>query len=257
MAWKRREVEGLIRPVPERELSQWRERTAGAPSFATALKQKERLAVISEVKRASPSAGVIAQGISAVEQAEKYASAGADALSILTDTKYFSGSLEDLKTVTAHLARNRAVPCLRKDFMVHPIQIIEALEAGARAILLIVRALSDDEMRRLFDAANAAGMDTLFEVHEEREVERALRIDGIRILGVNNRDLARFKTDLAFSETIIPQLPAHLIKVSESGIHQPDDARRVRQAGADAILVGEALMRAADPGALLQQLASA
>jgi len=257
MAWKRKEIEGRIRSVPENELNLWAERTAHAPRFATALKQKDRLAVIAEVKRASPSAGIIAEGISAVEQAEKYAAAGANALSILTDTKFFSGTLNDLRQVTLHLARQQAVPCLRKDFMVHPIQIIEALDAGARAILIIVRALEDDEMRRLFDAATAAGLDVLFEVHEEREVERALRIDGLKILGVNNRDLARFKTDLAFSESIIPQLPEHLIKVSESGIHTVDDARRARQAGADAILVGEALMRASDPGVLLQQLATA
>jgi indole-3-glycerol phosphate synthase len=257
MAWKRREIEARIRQVSQKELSRWQELTRGATSFSAALKQTDRLAVISEVKRSSPSAGIIAEGISAIEQAEKYVRGGADALSILTDTRYFSGTLEDLRSVTAHLKNLRPVPCLRKDFMVHPIQIIEALEAGARAILIIVRALSDDEIQRLFEAATTAGLDTLFEVHEEREVERALRIDGIRILGVNNRDLARFKTDLAFSETILPQLPEEIIKVSESGIHQPDDARRVRQAGADAILVGEALMRAADPGAFLQELAHA
>ncbi len=257
IAWKRREIADRLRPVPEKELVRWQQQTAGAPSFAAALKHADRLAVISEVKRSSPSAGAIAQNASAIDQARKYASGGADALSILTDTKYFSGTLDDLAQVTADLAQsqNRPVPCLRKDFMVHPVQIIEALEAGARAILIIVRALSDDEIARLFDAANLAGLDTLFEVHEEREVERALRLDHIKILGVNNRDLARFQTDLAFSEKIIPQLPANLIKISESGIYTADDARRARQAGADAILVGEALMRAPDPAALLQQLA--
>lgn len=253
IAWKRREIEARLRPVSEKELTHWQEQTKGAPRFAAALRHAGRLAVISEIKRSSPSAGPIAEGISAVEQASTYAAAGADALSVLTDQKYFSGSLEDLRAVTRHLAGERVVPCLRKDFMVHPVQIIEALEAGARAILLIVRALSDDEMRRLFEAASLAGLDALFEVHEEREVERALRLD-IRILGVNNRDLAKFRTDLAFSEAILPQLPEDLIKVSESGIQTPEDARRVRAAGADAILVGEALMRATDPGALLEQL---
>lgn len=257
IAWKRREIEDRIRTVPEKELSRWAEATRGAPRFADALTQSGRLAVISEVKRSSPSAGVIAEGISAVAQADKYAAAGADALSILTDRKYFSGTLDDLQEVTAHLGKSRRVPCLRKDFMVHPIQVIEALEAGARAILIIVRALSDEEIKRLFDAASLAGLDTLFEVHEEREVERALRVEGLRVLGINNRDLASFKTDLAFSEQIIPQLPGHLVKVSESGIQRGDDARRVRQAGADAILVGEALMRAADPTALLRELATA
>lgn len=256
MAWKRREIAEIIRPVSDREFIRWEEQTRGAPSFADALKHPDRLAIISEVKRRSPSAGFIAEGASAVDQARKYADGGADALSILTDQNYFSGTLDDLRQITGELSREkRAIPCLRKDFMVDPVQILEALEAGARAILLIVRALSDDEMARLFNAATLAGLDTLFEVHEEREVERALRLDGIRILGVNNRDLVRFKTDLAFSENIIPQLPDHLVKISESGILTAEDARRVRQAGADAVLVGEALMRAKDPGALLQQLA--
>lgn len=256
IAWKRREIEDRIRPVAESEFSRWQEKTKDAPRFADFLRKENQLAIIAEIKRGSPSAGMIADGISAVEQAEKYAAAGADALSILTDAKYFSGSLDDLKNVTAHLANGRPIPCLRKDFMVHPIQVIEALEVGARAILVIVRALSDDEMKRIFEAASLAGLDVLVEVHEEREVERALRLDGIKILGVNNRDLAQFKTDLAFSEEIIPQLPDHLVKISESGIHSAADARRVRAAGADAVLVGEALMRAADPSILLREIAN-
>ncbi|HLS28267.1 MAG TPA: indole-3-glycerol phosphate synthase TrpC [Opitutales bacterium] len=256
IAWKRREIEDRIRPVAESEFSRWQEKTKDAPRFADFLRKENQLAIIAEIKRGSPSAGMIADGISAVEQAEKYAAAGADALSILTDAKYFSGSLDDLKNVTAHLANGRPIPCLRKDFMVHPIQVIEALEVGARAILVIVRALSDDEMKRIFEAASLAGLDILVEVHEEREVERALRLDGIKILGVNNRDLAQFKTDLAFSEKIIPQLPDHLVKISESGIHSAADARRVRAAGADAVLVGEALMRAADPSILLREIAN-
>ncbi len=254
IAWKRREIESRIRPVSDAELSRWGDRTPAHPGLAEALKKESGLGIIAEIKRSSPSAGKIAEGISATDQADKYVAAGADALSVLTDQKYFSGSLDDLKAVTDRLAAQRPVPCLRKDFMVHPVQIIEALEAGARAILLIVRALTDDDMKRLFDAACLSGMDTLFEVHEEREVERALRIDGLRILGVNNRDLARFQTDLAFSERILPQLPEDLVKISESGIHTAADARRVKAAGADAILVGEALMRAADPGTLLQEL---
>jgi indole-3-glycerol phosphate synthase len=256
IAWKRREIQDRIRPVSESELSRWDARLTGAPRFSSALKKENRLAVISEIKRSSPSAGAIAAGVSAVAQADKYVEAGADAFSVLTDQKYFSGTLDDLKEVTAFLASQRPIPCLRKDFMIHPVQVIEALEANARAILIIVRALTNEEIKRLFDAANLAGLDTLFEVHDEAEVERALRFD-LSILGVNNRDLARFQTDLAFSETIIPQLPSHLIKVSESGIHTPEDAHRVRAAGADAILVGEALMRAADPGILLRKMTQA
>ena len=139
------------------------------------------------------------------------------------------------------------MPCLRKDFMVHPIQILEAVESGASAILIIVRALDDEEIKILFDAATQAGLDSLFEVHSEPEIERALKA-GARIIGVNNRDLTVFKTDLAFSEQLIPQIPGDVIRVSESGIFNGEDAARVRAAGADAILVGEALMRARLPG---------
>ena len=257
MAWKRREIEGRLRPVTDRELNRWGETASSRPGFAKALRQPDRLAVIAEIKRRSPSAGAIAAEAGAARQAQRYLEAGAGALSVLTDKKYFDGSLDDLREVTAFLdGANRVLPCLRKDFMVHPVQIIEALEAGARAILIIVRALQDDEIARLFDAATAAGLDTLFEVHEEREVERALNA-GARVIGVNNRDLARFTTDLAFTEAILPQLPDDIIKVSESGIATSADARRARSAGADAILVGESLMRAEDPAALLESLATA
>jgi indole-3-glycerol phosphate synthase len=142
------------------------------------------------------------------------------------------------------------VPCLRKDFMVHPIQVRQAREAGASAILIIVRALDDREITALFDAAQAAGLDSLFEVHNEADLSRAAG-HGARIIGVNNRDLAVFKTDLALSERLIPQFPKDVTAVSESGIFTGADAARVRAAGAHAVLVGEALMRSPDPGALV------
>jgi len=177
--------------------------------------------------------------------------AGADALSILTDKKYFGGTLADLEEATA-LFRSEppAVPCLRKDFMVHPVQVLQAREAGASAILIIVRALEEAEIAALFAAAQAAGLDALFEVHNEAEAKRAVA-HGAKILGVNNRDLAVFKTDLALSERLIPQFPRDVIAVSESGIVTGADAARARQAGAHAVLVGEALMKAKDPAALI------
>jgi indole-3-glycerol phosphate synthase len=140
--------------------------------------------------------------------------------------------------------------------MVHPLQIIEAAEAGARAILIIVRALKDEDIKLLYESAQLAGLDSLFEIHEERELERALR-HGAHLIGVNNRNLATFQTDLAFSEQIIPQIPSSAFAVSESGIHTPEDAARVRAAGARAILVGEALMKAEDPEKLLKELSEA
>ena len=256
MAWKRREVAPLLRDVPDAELAAFS--ATRPPSFARGLGRADgQLAIIAEIKRRSPSAGDIKAGANALDQAKRYQAAGADALSVLTDEKFFGGSLTDLEDVTAHFRGSApAIPCLRKDFMVHPVQVVQACEAGASAILIIVRALTDDEIRPLATAAKIAGLDALFEVHHEADLARAVR-HGAKIIGVNNRDLAIFKTDLALSERLIPQFPRDVIAVSESGIHTAADAARVRAAGAHAVLVGEALMRASDPAALAAQLRSA
>jgi indole-3-glycerol phosphate synthase len=258
MAWKRREVAPLARPVPLDELRARDAALPRPPAFAAALRPADgRLAVIAEIKRRSPSAGAIAEGVSATSQAIRYRTAGAAALSVLTDSRYFGGSLEDLATVTSLFRTTPpAIPCLRKDFMVHPIQVLQAREAGASAILLIVRALNDAELTELFAASRAAGLEALFEIHNEDERDRALA-HGARIVGVNNRDLARFQTDLSLSERLLPTLPRDVIAVSESGIHRPADAARVRAAGAHAILCGEALMTAPDTDALLASFRSA
>lgn len=231
-------------------------RAAGAaprPGFLDALAQAPGgFGVIAEIKRRSPSAGAIAPTATALDQALTYRHAGADCLSILTDTEHFGGSLADLADVTRHFATQPpALPCLRKDFFVHTRQIEEAARAGASAILLIVRALDDAALRDLHAAAGAAGLDALFEVHTEEEIDRAAAA-GARLIGVNNRDLAVFRTDLALTERLLPRVPPGILRVSESGIWTGADAQRVRAAGAQAILVGEALMRAPDPAALLR-----
>jgi indole-3-glycerol phosphate synthase len=254
LAHKRREIAPRARPVTRAELARSAAGQPQPPSFAGALRRPDgRLAVIAEIKRRSPSAGEIKAGASAAGQARAYQAAGADALSVLTDEKYFGGSLDDLREVV-DLFRQMppARPCLRKDFMVHPVQVLEARLAGASAVLLIVRALADGELADLAAAAEAAGLDALYEVHDEAEVDRALR-QGARIIGVNNRDLARFQTDLALSERLIPRLPRDVIAVSESGIFTGADAARVRAAGAHAVLVGEALMKAPDPAGLIHE----
>ena len=258
MAWKRREIAPFLRPVPESELSQLDARLPRPPAFAAALRRPDdRLAVIAEIKRRSPSAGDIKAGASSVDLARRYQAAGADALSVLTDEKYFGGTLEDLRGVTTYFqATAPAIPCLRKDFMVHPIQVLKARGAGASAILIIVRALTDEEITVLAAAAAAAGLDVLYEIHNEAEIARAVR-HGAKVIGVNNRDLAIFKTDLALSERLIPLFPRDVIAVSESGIATAADAARVHAAGAHAVLVGEALMRAPDPGALVAGFRSA
>lgn len=254
MAWKRQEIASRVRPISEGDLARLNASLPQPPSFAQALRRPDRLlGVIAEIKRRSPSAGAIKEGIAATDQATRYQAAGASALSVLTDTKFFGGTLDDLKGVTALFGREPpALPCLRKDFMVHPLQIAEAREAGASAILIIVRALTDDEIRLLHNAAVAAGLDALFEIHNEAEIERAVRHDA-KIIGVNNRDLAIFKTDLGLSEKLIPKFPKNVIAVSESGIFTGADAARVRAAGAHAVLVGEALMKALDPAALVRE----
>ncbi len=252
MTWKRREIAAAIRPVSLDELRALDASLPPVPSFARALRRPDgALGVIAEIKRRSPSAGDIAAGISSVGQALRYRQAGASALSILTDEKYFGGTLDDLASVTARFRSDGpALPCLRKDFMVHPIQVRDARQAGASAILIIVRALDDQEIATLFAAAEAAGLDALFEIHTEPELARAVH-HGARIVGVNNRDLAIFKTDLGLSERLIPLFPPGVVAVSESGIFTGADARRVQAAGAHAILCGEALMRALNPAAVI------
>jgi len=252
MAWKRREIAPLVRDVSSGELAAAGRLEPRPPSFAAALRRTDgQLAVIAEIKRRSPSAGEIRAGASAVEQARRYRAAGADALSILTDEKYFGGTLDDLTGVVAEFhTQPPARPCLRKDFMVHPAQVLQARQAGASAILIIVRALSDAEIAALAAAATTAQLDALFEIHDESDFARACA-HGARIIGVNNRDLAIFQTDLALSERLIPLFPRGMIAVSESGIASGADARRVHAAGAHAVLVGEALMKAPDPAALI------
>jgi len=256
MEWKRREIAPLIRPISDRELERLAKRPDATPFLLSkVLKQnRKRLSVIAEIKRRSPSAGVIAEGISAEEQAIKYVNGEADALSVLTDEKFFGGHIKDLWEVVELLVQhNRQIPCLRKDFMVHPVQIVEAVEAGASVILIIVRALNDDEIKVLQDSATTVGLDCLFEIHTEAELERALKFNP-KILGVNNRDLSKFTTDLAITETLFPMIPKGIFKVSESGIFDLEDAGRARDAGADAVLIGQALMEHEDPEEFIQSL---
>ena len=266
MAHKRREIAPLLRPVSDAELARAGAAAPRPPAFARALVRADgRLAVIAEIKRRSPSAGDIKPGISAGCQARRYQAAGAEALSVLTDRRYFDGTLDDLRAVTAGVRSASPfpegpaadpLPCLRKDFMVHPVQVLEARAAGASAILIIVRALADDEISALLAAAAAAGLDALCEIHDEADLERAVR-HGAKLVGVNNRDLTVFRTDLAISERLIPQLPRDVVAVSESGITTGAEAARARAAGARAVLVGEALMRAPDPAALIAAIHAA
>jgi len=254
MAWKRQEIQDRIRPVKERELARFQDLNRGQPTFLKALAGTDQLSIIGEIKRKSPSAGDIAKLADSIDQARRYINAEVDAISVLTDERYFSGKISDLWDVTDFIrVHNRPTPCLRKDFMVHPIQILEACEAGARAILIIVRTLEDDEIQQLHDAANLAGLDSLFEIHKPAELERALKFDP-KIVGVNNRDLTKFVTDLQISCDLIPQIPDEIVPISESGIQELEDASRVKEAGAQAVLIGETLMRSSDPEGFIKAI---
>ena len=201
----------------------------------------QTLALIAEVKRASPSAGLIAPNFDPVVVATRYQAAGANAISVLTDEPFFQGHLDHLRAVRAAVD----LPILRKDFVLDEVQVYEAAAVGADAVLLIVAALSQDELVHLLDVATSCQLDTLVEVHTLAELDRALDTDA-RIIGINNRDLTTFKVDLAVTEALSEDVPPGVLLVSESGIRTADDSRRLRSCGADAILVGEALMRSDD-----------
>ena len=208
--------------------------------------------IIAEVKRATPSKGVLRDDIDAPALASAYAENGAAAISVLTNGPFFQGSLEDMASVYGAV-RPRGVPVLRKDFLFDPYQVVEARAHGADAVLLIVAMLSPALMSELMDAARHLWMQCLVEVHTEGELETAVE-SGADIVGINNRDLHTFVTDLAVTERLAPKLPPDRIVVSESGIGSRDDVARVARAGAHAILVGEALVTSDDPGARLREL---
>ncbi len=209
--------------------------------------------VIAEVKRATPSKGVLRDDIDAAALASTYADNGAAAISVLTNGPFFQGSLEDMESVHGAV-RPRQVPVLRKDFLFDPYQVVEARAHGADAVLLIVAMLPSSLMSELMDAARQLWMQCLVEVHTEDELETAIE-SGAEIVGINNRDLHTFVTDLEVTERLAPKLPPDRIVVSESGISSRGDVERVARAGAHAILVGEALVTSDDPGARLRELA--
>jgi indole-3-glycerol phosphate synthase len=238
------ELERAARLVPPaRSLAAALARPAGAEALP--------VRVLAEVKRASPSAGPIAPGADPVAVARAYEAAGAAAVSMLTDKKFFDGDLAFLAAARPLLS----IPLLRKDFMIDAYQVAQARAAGADAILLIVAALDDAELRGLHETATAFGMDALVEVHDEREAERAVAA-GARLIGVNHRDLRTFQMDLGLTGRLAPAMPAGTVLVAESGIRTPADVAMLAAAGAHAILVGETLMRAPSPGDELRRLAS-
>lgn len=231
------------------ELERAAANASSVPSFSDAL-GGAHVAVIAEVKRRSPSKGEINSALSAADQARAYAAGGAAAVSVLTEPAHFGGELGDLER-----ARTAGVPLLRKDFHVDEVQLLEARAFGASAALLIVRALAPEALPRLARFAAGIGLDVLVEVHDERDLERALAL-GDGIIGVNNRDLETLAIDPAVGDRLLPRIPRSCIAVAESGVREAGDVARAAAAGADAVLVGSVLSAAGDPTAAVRALAS-
>jgi len=254
LAGKREEVAARRQALPAAELRARARDLPPARDFCGALRRPPGapLRAIAEIKKASPSAGVIRPDFDVAALARGYHGGGAAALSILTDGPFFQGLLAHLE-----LARGAApLPLLRKDFLVDAYQLWEARVAGADAALLIVRALGPEDLKRFLDTTAEAGLQALVEVHDAAEVERAVRA-GATCIGINNRDLQTFRTSLQVSLGLRPLVPPDRVVVSESGLASPEDLRQVAAAGVDAVLVGEVLLRAPDPGAHLAWLLAA
>ena len=210
---------------------------------------REHLCVIAEIKRKSPSKGVLHEGLDASVIAAKYEQGGASCLSVLTDEQFFGGSIEDLQVARS----NTSLPTIRKDFTVSEFDVVDARLMGADCVLLIAAALDDDELARFFALATHIGLDVLIETHDEHELERAL-IVGASIVGVNQRDLITFEVDHARAERMASLIPPTVVRVAESGVRDALDARRLRDAGYDAVLVGESIVTAGDPVSAVRNL---
>jgi indole-3-glycerol phosphate synthase len=245
---RRESVAHRKRVLPDVALKIAAEKNEPARDFAGAL-GRDRFNVIAELKKASPSKGLLREEYSPADLASALAGAGAAALSVLTEEEFFLGSLGDLKVAK----KACAIPILRKDFIIDPWQVWEARAAGADAFLLITAILSDEELRELLELGRSLGMEPLVEVHSREEVGRAVAA-GARMIGVNNRDLRDFHVSIETSLGLIQEIPDSCLAVSESGLRTHEDLARLRQAGFDAFLVGEHLMREADPAAPLRAL---
>jgi indole-3-glycerol phosphate synthase len=249
IAEKHREVAEAKRAQSVESLS---EQLGAAPpvrDFSAALRSGTGMRVIAEVKKASPSAGLIRADFDPVTIARTYAASGAACISVLTDQPFFQGSLDDLVAVRKAVT----IPVLRKDFFLDRYQVLEARVAGADCILLIAECLDDCRLRELYYYAGELGMDSLIEVYDAENLDRVLKLEPA-LVGINNRNLRTFVTDLGHSIVLAPRMPPDCILVSESGIHARADVVRLEQAGIRAILVGETLMRSADIGGKLREL---
>jgi indole-3-glycerol phosphate synthase len=249
---KREEIVDRVAKVSLTEQQTLAKAASPVRGFVTHIEQaisEGRAAVIAEIKKASPSKGVMRENFIPAEIAKSYAQGGASCLSVLTDIDFFQGSDAYLQQ-----ARNAcSLPVIRKDFIIDPYQVYEARAIGADCILLIVACLGDDQLQTLNTLAHDLGMDVLVEVHDREELQRALRLPN-RLIGINNRNLRTFETSLQTTIELLQQIPDDRIVVTESGIHTPDDVALMRQHKVNTFLVGEAFMKADDPGQKLKEL---
>jgi indole-3-glycerol phosphate synthase len=248
--YKEREIPPMRDKMPLDKLKKRVEVMSPPLDFLAALKQgKTRPALIAEVKKASPSKGVIRADFDAVEIAKAYQRGGASCLSVLTDSKFFQGSFENLAAVRQAVE----LPLLCKEFVIYPYQIYYARAHGADAVLLIAAILEDSDLQYFLKIVKVLGMTALIEVHTAEEFDRVLKLTGVKLIGINNRDLTNFKVDLQTTQTLIASRKQELIDreiliVSESGLHTPQDLQIVADAGVDAVLIGESLVKQSDPG---------
>jgi indole-3-glycerol phosphate synthase len=249
VANKMDELERQQEAVPLAELKAAIKHIPPPLGFAKALSQND-LCLIAEVKKASPSRGVLCATLDPGQLADTYASAGAGAISVLTESRYFQGSRDNLEAIRSRLP---AMPLLRKDFILKTYQIFESRAWGADALLLITAILNDTELRELLSLSHELGMQCLVEVHDEAELERALACQA-KIIGINNRNLKTMSVDLAVTQRLRPLIPPNRIVVSESGIKEPADIQKLREWKVDAVLVGEALVTAGDVKARIKEL---
>lgn len=259
MSWKRQEVARQMESTPMAHLKALAALAPPPLDLAAALTAEAGASLIAEVKRASPSKGLIAKDWSPTAIAETYAASGAAAISCLTDARFFQGKIAYLAEIGEHLrARNLARPLLRKEFIYHPYQVYEARAAGADALLLIVGVLGRADLRELLQLTNRLGMSALVEIHDEAELEQALAA-GAQIIGVNNRDLKTFVVDIETTARLREQIPADKIVVGESGIRNAADVKRMVEMGCDAILVGESFckLRQSERGAQVREFVQA
>jgi indole-3-glycerol phosphate synthase len=243
--------EALHRRKRERPLAELEAEAVAVPEgrpFAEAL-SRPGTSLIAEHKRRSPSAGTIREGASCADVVGAYERGGAAALSVLTEEAHFGGSLADLREARAA----SELPILRKDFTIDPYQLYEAKAAGADAVLLVVGAMSQRELASLYREAHALDLDAVIEIHTEEELEQALEVDA-DVLGINNRDLEDYSVDIQRTFDLLADIPAGKVVVSESGIQSRNQIEELEQVGVDAVLIGEALMRAADPEAAVREL---